>query len=229
MNSLLTQAPLLLLAFSMAPAVSAYELPSLLSSLDASASSFRTMTAKLKRIMHTAVINDDSVESGHVRVMRVRNNEIAMLIEFTEPGQKSVFFQGKKAEIYYPNIQTVHEFDLGKHKALVDQFLLLGFGNSSKELSRSYHIKWIGKEAVGAYQSARIELTPKSSQVAEHIKVAELWVQQPDGFPVRQKFVEKSGDYTLIEYSEVKWNPGLTPDQMTLKLPKNVKREFPQK
>ena len=218
-----------LVVLSAMSSVAADDLPGLLGILDASASGFHAMTAKLKRTMHTAVINDDSVESGQVRVIRIKKNELSMLIEFTEPDKKTIFFQDKKAEIYYPKIQTVHEFDLGKQKALVDQFLLLGFGNTSKDLARSYKIQWLGMEPVGAYQAGRLGLTPKSGQVAQHIKLAELWVQQPDGFPVRQKFVEKSGDYTIIEYSEVKWNPTITPDQMTLKLPKNVKREFPQK
>jgi len=218
-----------LVVLSVMSSVAADDLPGLLGILDASASGFHAMTAKLKRTMHTAVINDDSVESGQVRVVRIKKNELSMLIEFTEPDKKTIFFQDKKAEIYYPKIQTVHEFDLGKQKALVDQFLLLGFGNTSKDLARSYQIQWLGMEPVGAYQAGRLGLTPKSGQVAQHIKLAELWVQQPDGFPVRQKFVEKSGDYTIIEYSEVKWNPTITPDQMTLKLPKNVKREFPQK
>jgi hypothetical protein len=33
----------------------------------------------------------------------------------------------------------------------------------------------------------------------------------------------------LITYSDVKWNPSLTDEAVTLKLPKGVKREFPQR
>ena len=35
------------------------------------------------------------------------------------------------SQIYYPKSNTVEEYDLGKERAMIDQFLLLGFGSSS--------------------------------------------------------------------------------------------------
>ncbi|MBM3810994.1 MAG: outer membrane lipoprotein carrier protein LolA [Acidimicrobiia bacterium] len=204
-------------------------LAAVLARLDATSDTFQSMTAGLKRITHTAVINDSSEELGTVRMLRVKKGDLRMLIEFLEPDTTSVAFIGRKAELYYPKTQTVHEYDLGKHRSLVDQFLLLGFGTSGRELSRSYNIKLIGQETVGAYKAARLELTPRSPQLGEHLKKVELWVHDTEGFPVRQKFYQKSGDYTLIEYSGIKWNPPLTPAALQLKLPANVKREFPAK
>ena len=46
---------------------------------------------------------------------------------------------------------------------------------------------------------------------------------------MQQKFHEPSGDYRLATYSEVKWNQGFPDSALALKLPKNVKREFPQR
>jgi len=204
-------------------------LDGVLSRLDASSVSFQAASANIKRVMHTAIINDNTQEEGVIRILRVKKADLRMRVEFAEPNAKSVAFQGRKAEVYYPKIKTVHEFDLGKHKSLVDQFLLLGFGTSGKELARSYSIKLIGQETVGTYKADRLELTPRSSQVSQHLKLIELWIHESAGYPVRQKFYEKSGDYTLIDFSDVKWNPALTPDSLNLNLPKDVKREYPNK
>ena len=48
-------------------------------------------------------------------------------------------------------------------------------------------------------------------------------------FSVQQRFVAPSGDYNLATYSNVKLNPPMTADDLKLKLPAGVKREFPQK
>jgi outer membrane lipoprotein-sorting protein len=179
--------------------------------------------------MHTAIINDTSQESGSVRMVQRRKNDLVMRIDFTHPDPRSVAFQGRKAEIFYPKMNTVQEFDLGKHKTLVDQFLLLGFGTSGQELARAYNIKIVGPETVGAYPATHLQLTPKSGAVTKHLKQVDLWVHATAGYPVRQKFLEPSGNYTLIEYSDVELNPALSLAQLKLDLPNNVKREFPQK
>ena len=56
-----------------------------------------------------------------------------MLIDFTKPNPRTVAFRGRKAEIYYPKLKSVQEYDLGKRSDLLDQFLLVGFGTTGKE------------------------------------------------------------------------------------------------
>ena len=41
---------------------------------------------------------------------RARARDMRMLIDFTEPDPKTVAFQGRKVEIYYPKIETVQEY-----------------------------------------------------------------------------------------------------------------------
>ena len=112
----------------------------------------------------------------------------------------------------------------------MDQFLLLGFGTSSAELRKSYDIKLSGEETVSGQKTARLELTPKSLKAKEYLQKAELWVSLADGRTVQQKIHEASGDYRLFTYSDVKWNADLPDSSFKFKsLPKDVKREHPQK
>ena len=203
-------------------------LDQVLSVMDQSAPAFEGMTASLKRSDFTAVIDDTSDESGLIRMVRPSNGRIRMLIEFNEPEARSVAFADKKAEIYYPKMKTVQVFDLGKYRNLIDQFLLLGFGSSGSELKKNYDVKLISSEDVRGVTTSRLELLPKSAPAQEHLKKVELWVN-PEGYPVQQKFYRPSGDYTLVNYSELKINPRLPADALTLKLPSGVRREYPQK
>ena len=123
----------------------------------------------------------------------------------------------------------MEEYDLGKHKSLVEQFLLLGFGGTGKELQKNYAVKYLGEETVDGQKASRIELIPKSAQVKESYNKLELWISSPGGYPVKQKLFQPSGNYSSVTYSDVKWNPELAPDQLALKLPPQVKRIFPGK
>jgi outer membrane lipoprotein-sorting protein len=222
----------LLLTFYLAvslllPCANAGSLDEVLSSMDRAASSFRDMSATLKRIDHTAVINDTSEESGKVRMKRT-SRKVSMLIEFTKPDPRTVSFEGRKAQIYYPKIMTVQVYDLGKYRQLVDQFLLLGFGSSGKELRKNYSLRVVGEDKVSGELTTRLELVPKTRSARKHLDKVELWIST-SGYPLQQKFYQPSEDYIQITYSDLVINPNLPEDALKLRLPDGVKRQYPQK
>ncbi len=197
--------------------------------IDKAGAAFRGMSAHVRRVAHTAVINQDDVDVGTVRLKRARPHDLRMLVEITGPDPKTVAFQGRKIEFYYPKIRTVQEFDVGKSRELVDQFFLLGFGASRAELLASYQVRLAGPETVDGRPTQLLELIPKSKEVLQHLIKFEMWVGE-DGYPVQQKFYTvPKGDYQLATYSDVKINPDLPDSALKLQLPKNVKREYPQR
>ncbi len=220
---------LLLLILATAAGSAQLSREAVLAKMDESAAAFRSMSGKIRKVTHTAVINDDSAETGVIRLKRQGPRDIRLLVEISEPEPKSYALQGRKAEIYYPKIQTVQEYDLGKQSQLLDQFLLLGFGTPTRELLNAYTLRIAGEQNVAGQTTACIELIPKSKKVLEHLKKAELWVSLADGHTVQQRFDEPSGDYRLATYTDVKWNSNLTDSELALKLPKNVKRDYPQR
>ena len=211
------------------PAGGADTLESVLARMDREAGTFRDMTARLQKITYTAVLNDTSQESGTVWIKRSGARDLIMRIEFTGPNPRALGFEGSKGQIYYPKIQTVQIYDLGKNRSLVGQFLLLGFGTSGRDVAKNYTMKVIGQETAGAEKCARLELTPKSSEVLQYIQKVELWIPETAGHPVQQKILQPGGDYMLIAYSEMQWNPRLQEGAFRLNLPQGVKREYPQK
>src|SRR5437588_8288411 len=126
-------------------------------------------------------------------------------------------------------MQTVEEYDTGKYRDLLDQFLLLGFGTSGKELAAAYHVKVLGSDTVAGEKAARLELVPKSVDALKNLKKVEIWIAESSVYPVQQKFYLPAGDYRLVTYTNVKMNPGLSDSDLKQKLPKDVKRVFPQK
>lgn len=205
------------------------DLNTVLARIDKAGASFRSMSAKVKRVSHTAVINEDNIDSGTMLVKRPKAHDLRMLIDVTEPDPRTVAFEGRKVEVYYPKIQTVQQFDVsGKNRVLADQFFLIGFGTSRADLEAAYTMRALGEETIGGEKADRLELIPKSKEVLQHLTKFELWISAA-GYPIQQKFYFPGGDYQLATYSDVKINPEISESAMKLHLPKNVKREYPQK
>ncbi len=220
---------LLICAIYALPLFADEALDRVLARMDKGASSFKAMSAKIRKVSHTAVVNENTVDTGTMKLKRAKPRDMRMLVDLTEPDQKAMAFQGQKLEMYFPKMRTVQEYDVGKNRELLEQFLLLGFGTSGKELAENYTLKVGGTETVGEQKTTRLELVPKSKEVLQHLKKAELWVSDETGYPAQQKFYLTGGDYALVTYTELKVNPQLSDSALKLNLPKGVKREFPQK
>ncbi len=222
---------LCLTALAVSLPAAAANLQQVLAEMDAASRRITAVKARITKASYTAVIDDTTVERGVMWLARTgkRRKQLKMRIEFTEPDPRSVAFAGNEAEIYYPKIKTVQVYDLGKHKALVEAFLLLGFGSSGKELAKDYEIQLTGEEDVAGAPAWKLELIPRSKKAREKIVKVELWVAKRGAYPVRQKFYAPSGDTTTITYTDVKLNPKLTSSDLQLKLPPDVKREYPQR
>jgi len=203
-------------------------LQSILERMDRTAPSFKTFSADLRSVAHTAVIDDDDVSTGTILVRRT-NRGMDMLMELTAPDPKSIAIHGQKVEIYLPKMKTIDEYDISRYRALVEQFLLIGFGTSGKELAQAYSMKVLGTDEVAGVKATQLELVPKSPEVLKNVKKLELWIPESADYPVQQKFYLAAGDYKLATYTNVKKNPPLSDSDLKLKVPKDTKREFPQK
>jgi len=216
------------LAVAAIPASAADSVTDVLARMDREAATFRDITGKLKKTEYTAVLEDSSVESGQMWLRRTGHSAM-MRVEIDVPQPKSVGVEGNSAQVFYPKMNTVQIYDLGKAGALVDQFLTLGFGSSGKDLQKNYSIKMGGEDSVNGQKMTRLELAPKTAKVQEQIKKVELWIPLTAGHPVQQKVTEPGGNYYLFTYSDLKLNSGLPESAFRLKLPANVTKETPQK
>ena len=221
---------LLIFAFIlMLPVTAAEQLAAVQARIDQSATQFKGLRAKIKRISYTAVIKDKTEETGTIAIKRFKPGDTRIKIDISDPAPRTMAIGKHKYENYMPKIATVQDVDLGKYANLVDQFMLLGFGTTTKELLASYSMKVTGEETINGQLTTRIELIPKSAKLTEHLKRVEMWIPLKEGHPVQQIFHKPSGDYELSLYSAIQWNANVTEADVTLKLPKAVKREYPLK
>ena len=211
-------------------AVASGDVQPVLSRMDASAATFKSMTANVTYLTHTEVLNDNSTETGTVTMKKVHEGDVQGKVDFTAPDQKIITIEKRRVQEYFPKINTVQVYDLGKHGAAVDQFLLMGFGTSGSELASGYEVTVTGQDQVQGQSAIRLLLLPKSGDAKQLLTKVEMWIPaQGDPYPLREKIYQPSGDYVLISYTNLKINPPLAPDALALKPPPGVKIEHPGK
>lgn len=196
-----------------------------LKQLDHSAKGFLSMKADIERTKVTVVVNDKSTESGLIFVRR----DEKMRIEFLQPDPRTLLRVGNQVFLYNPRIKRVEEYDLGKHQAEVDQFLLLGFGTPGSELEKGYKVVLIGEEELDKRQVLKLELTPKSDNVRKQVTKIDIWIDETTWLPAQQQFFEAgSDDYLLIHYTNVQRNAVISDNEFKPHWPKGVTRVKPE-
>jgi outer membrane lipoprotein-sorting protein len=185
--------------------------------IDAAAKSFKGMTADITNTQHTAVVDDNDVRTGTMKLLRVKPGLTRVLVELK--GQ-TVALNGHDVSAYNPTTKVEDVYNLANKQSLVNQFLLLGFGATSDELKSNYTITYAGDEKIGSQPTAHLKLIPKSTETLKALKQADLWFAE-NGLVVQQKFLYPSGDYKQVTYSNMKIGSILEKD-LELKIPKDA-------
>ena len=196
-----------------------------LAMMDKAAGEFHSLTANVEHIKYTAVVQDSSSETGQMFVRRDQK----MRIDFTKPDPRTILRSGDLLFIYTPKIKRVEEYNLDKNRAMVDQYLSLGFGTKSQNVRKSYEVTLSGQEEIDKRNSFLLELTPKSEEVRKQITKVQMWIDPSSWLPVQQKFFEAgSGDYLLIKYSGMMKNLKISDSKFKPDWPKDVTRVRPR-
>ena len=201
-----------------------WTLESVLRQLDVQAKTFRSLSADVERTKVTVVVNDHSTENG---TLLVRGDK--MVLQMKPPDARTVLRTGDNLFVYTPGLNRVEEYNLGKNRTMVDQFLLLGFGTSGKELQKSYLITLLGEPTLDDKKTVELELTPKSADVRNQISKIQIWFDESSWLPVQQQFNETgSGDYFTIRYSKIVRNPAISESEFKPDWPKGTEKARPQ-
>ena len=182
------------------------DLSVILSRMSEATKRLKSLSANLEYTKVTVLVNDKSIEEGRLFFRQGKPPEIR--IEMQQPESKVILFKKNKAEIYLPKINQIQEYSLEQKSGLVEEFLLLGFGSETGELSlkKSYRLKYLKEEELDGDTTAVLELTPRKESVAAQLTKIQMWVSEESWLPAQQQFFEAGGDYLIARYKAVKVN-----------------------
>ena len=194
----------------------AQNLESVLGSMDKAAASFRTAQCDFVWDQYQKVVDDHDYQKGTMYFRR-QGSDVQMAADISSPAKKYVLFTGDLVSVYQPSIDQVTQYNPGKNKADFESYLVLGFGGSGHDLTKSFDVNYAGMEQVQGVNAAKLELTPKSQRVKSMFSTITLWIDPARGVSVQQKFQEPSGDYRLAKYSNIQLNQKISGEVFKLK------------
>jgi outer membrane lipoprotein-sorting protein len=179
-------------------------LDEVLHSMDQNAAKFHTAQADFSWTPYNAVIGDtEAPDKGRIYFRRV-GSEIQMAAIIQPPDGRQIVYKDGKVEVYQPKTKESDVYDTSAHKDEAETFLLLGFGSSGQDLRKSFDVKYVGDEKIGNVVTAKLLLTPLSAKVANTFPEIDLWIDPKLGVSLRQKLLQKEGDYRLADYSNIR-------------------------
>jgi outer membrane lipoprotein-sorting protein len=197
-------------------AVHAQNLEAVLNSMDKAAADFHTAQTDFVWDQYQKVVDEHDIQKGTMYFRR-QGSDVEMAADITAPEKKYVLFTGETVSVYLPKAAQVTEYNAGKNKADFETFLVLGFGGRGHDLTKSFDVKYDGMEQAQGINAAKLELTPKSQKVSNMFQTITLWIDMSRGVSVQQLFNERSGDYRLAKYNNIKLNRKLSNDVFKLK------------
>ena len=204
----------------LAHAQSAYTLDQVFAKMDDVAKTFRSTEANLERTHVTILVNDKDTASGKFYYTR-RGKEPRVKIELTKPIAQSLLIDKGMLRLYTPNLKQVQQGSLAEHSAAVEQFMALGFGQSSEDLKKNYDVELANDDVLDGRKMTVLNLKPKNAGMG--LKSIQIWMDQQKWVSVQIKATENSGDYGLYKFTNVKMNGGIPESVFDLKLPKDVR------
>lgn len=196
------------------------DLKSVLAQMDEAAKSFKSAQADVQLTQYTALVKDTSTQSGQVFFRRHGDdaNSMDVALRIVMPQAKQVVVSGDEFSFYDPKTGQCTERKIGDdNRADVATMMNLGFGGRGKELLQDFDIKLAGWEKIDNVETARLELVPKSDNLKRFFTRLTLWIDPKRDVPLQQQRFERSGDYQLTHYSNIRVPAKISGDVFRLK------------
>jgi outer membrane lipoprotein-sorting protein len=194
-----------------------------LRSMDENAAKFRNAKANFVWITHNGVVDEDEEPDKGAIYFRRKGSQIEMAADVLPPDAKQIIFANGKIEVYQPKTGVVDIYDTNAHREEIETFLVLGFGSSGQDLSKSFSVKYAGEDKIDGAETVKLELTPLAKNVRDRFPTIDLWIDPSRGVSLRQKLFQTGGDYRTADYSEIEVNQKVPESVFKLKTSRKTK------
>ncbi len=197
-------------------------LEGVLAQLEKAGSDFSNFSADFSQRKYTAVLEEfDQPESGNFLYARDKNGSAMLRQEVTRPASRILTIKSGRVTMFQPALKYAQIINLGQNKDKAE-YLALGIGQSPRKLQETFDLSYRGVEKVNGASCSMLELRPKGAAAAAYFSSITLWIKESNGVPVRQKLLEPSGDYLIVNFSNEKLNGKVPASKFEQKLPKGV-------
>jgi outer membrane lipoprotein-sorting protein len=148
----------------------------------------------------------------------VGNTKGKLRIDYNKPDIRVVSLIGENFIFYQPRINQVVKVSIAKASKgkTAGYTQIMGLDGSLRDLAKSYHIEYVKDESIQGQMTTQLHLVPKQNgQLAS----LDIWFSQQSWLPIQQKFIERNGDYSIVQLMNLEPNVKLNDDAFVVKYP----------
>jgi outer membrane lipoprotein-sorting protein len=196
---------------------------SLLSRMERSKQSLKSLRANISMTKYNAQLRDSDSYQGIVLYIPGASGATSAFVrlEWTKPQREILAVANGNYTLYRPRLNQAIKGKTGSIKSEKDSDVLALMGMSAAQLRAKFgELQDLREETLwGGVWTQHFKATPKGPASYKYI---EVWVDK-DGMPVQTKMVEKNDDSTTVRLTNVERNASISMDQFKLNLDSNVK------
>lgn len=185
------------------------DLQKVLSQIDAASQKFQSAQTDFAWDQLTAVVQSHEITTGTIAFRRQGSNTEMIAHVKTDNGQsaeKDILYKNGELTYYQPTIKQQTIFSAGANRQQYEGFLTLGFGGSGKDLAANWTINFQGMEAIDGVQTAKLDLTPKTTTGNEMFTHITIWIDPSRAISLKQVFFQPDGDTRTATYTNIQMN-----------------------
>lgn len=169
----------------------------------------KDFSADLLQEKKVSLLKEKVVSRGKIRFKKPDK----VFIEFFHPESSQMVYDGKTFLLYFKEEKMAERYQVHDNP-IIEKYLLF-----SKDPFQEKLAQW---KIVEDRESVLVmEILPKVKD-ALFVKTR-FWVSEKEWMVVAMEMVERNGDTTLLRYSNMRVNTGLTDSDFEIHLPKDVK------
>jgi outer membrane lipoprotein carrier protein len=193
------------------------DLQEIVRAIDERQEKIQTLAASFSQKRETSLAKDPLFSLGIVKFKRPDRVHFI----YSKPEPMEMALDGKTVWVFYPGRSQAEKYSLSRNKK-VSQFLepVMGiFQKTFGQLAESYTVTYMDG---GEERTYWFRLHPREVAVKKFLRNVDLWIDKTSGAILRFEMVETSKDRLSLEFKDLKINPSLTDEDLTIKIPPSV-------
>ncbi len=149
------------------------------------------------------------------------NTKGKLRIDYSKPDVRTVAVVGENLVFYQPRINQVVKMSVAKaSKGKAGSYTqIVGLDGSVRNLAKSYNIEYVKDELINGQMTAQLHLIPKEKG---QLTSLDIWFSQDTWLPIQQKFIERNGDYSIVQLTNLEPNVKLADEAFIVKYPNST-------
>lgn len=196
-------------------------LKALLQKMEQAQQNLKSLKAELKQQKINPQIGSTDTDFGTVIYKPAAGGKGKLRIDYIKPDTRTVSVVGENFVFYQPRINQVVKTTLAKAaKGRTGGYTaIIGLDGSVKNLAGDYDVQIVKDEQINGQMTTQLHLVPKKPG---QLSSLDIWVSQETYLPIQQKFVERNGDYMIVQLSNISMNVKLSDDAFVVKYPSST-------